>query len=497
MLLMNSNASFFVTIDVVRLSRNLAFSRFYEVYRIASGYTPTSHHSIKEVENRLMSFPALHKHCLAILAAMITFSSTFDACSAETSQSVWYQWRGPDQNRTATGDPYPRKWGESKDGEKQNIDWKLKLPGGGASTPVIASDTAFLTFAADGKNHLASVGLADGTFRWQVELGDDRGGKHRKGGGSNPSAITDGQQVFAYFRSGDLACVDVKGNVQWQVNLQDRFGEDTLWWDLGTSPILTDDAVVVAVMQTGPSYLVAFNKVSGELLWKVDRITDAPEEAAQSYATPLNVVIDNQPAIAVFGADCLTLHRAGDGTEFARLGGFNPDGEKFFRSIASPTAKDHLIVCPYSRGERLTTVDMNHLADGKGDAAIVWKSDQLGSDVPTPALDQQRVYLVSDGKTSRGLTTCLDLQTGETIWQWQLPKSRHSFSSSPLVADNHLYVTSENGTTFVIGPLDQEQPELVATNEIDDDEPFTVASLVPIDESLLLRSKTHLYRISE
>ncbi len=90
----------------------------------------------------------------------------------------------------------------------------------------------------------------------------------------------------------------------------------------------------------------------------------------------------------------------------------------------------------------------------------------------------------------RGLISCLDIETGETIWDLQLPKSRTGFSSSPLVAANHLYVTGENATTYVIGPLDAEKPELVATNLVADDEPFTVASLVPAGETLLLRSVT-------
>ena len=33
-------------------------------------------------------------------------------------------------------------------------------------------------------------------------------------------------------------------------------------------------------MQTGGSYLAAFNKATGNVTWKVDRNLDAPEEAA-------------------------------------------------------------------------------------------------------------------------------------------------------------------------------------------------------------------------
>ena len=425
-----------------------------------------------------------------IAVPIVILTTSLILASSIQGADSWPQWRGDDQNGVAVGEHFPTRWSES-----MGIAWKTELPGSGGSTPVVSDATAYLTAGVDGKNMLLAFNLADGSLQWQTALGTDRGNKHKKGSGSNPSPVIDGDRIFAYFRSGDLACVDSEGKLQWQLNLQDLYGEDTLWWDLGSSPTLTKDAIVIAVMQTGPSYLVAFDKQTGELMWKVDRMLGAPEEAAQSYATPLVVSVNDQETIAVMGADHLTLHRASDGQELGQLGGFNPDQEKYFRSISSPVAEGNLIVCPYARGATLTAVRMDELANGKGQDAIAWFRDDLGSDVPTPAAFQGRVYVVGDGKQSRGLISCLDLETGETIWSVQLPKSRIGFSSSPLVAGDQLYVTSENGTTYVIGPLSATEPQLISENEIDDDAEFTVASPVPAADSLLLRSRHNLYRI--
>jgi outer membrane protein assembly factor BamB len=293
-----------------------------------------------------------------------------------------------------------------------------------------------------------------------------------------------------------LGCVDLDGNVIWQVNLQAINGEDSLWWDLGSSPLLTDTAIVVAVMQSGPSYVAAYDKQTGDEIWKVDRILDAPNEAAQSYTTPLAVQVAGVDAIAVLGADHLTLHRADDGTEIGRVGGFNPTRQEFFRSIASPVAAGDIIVCPYARGSTLTGIRLSKVAAGDDQTAIAWYRDDLGSDVPTPAAVDGKVYVVGDGGQNKGLISGLDIETGNTLWSLRLEKSRHGFTSSPLVAGDHLYVTREDATTFVIGPLSSSQPQLVATNEIADNEQFTVASPVPIAGDLLLRSRNQLYRIS-
>src|SRR5438309_677838 len=56
-------------------------------------------------------------------------------------------------------------------------------------------------------------------------------GKHRNGSGSNASPATDGHAVFAYFKSGTLAALQLDGRVRWQTNLVERFGPDTLYWD--------------------------------------------------------------------------------------------------------------------------------------------------------------------------------------------------------------------------------------------------------------------------
>ncbi|MCO8124293.1 PQQ-binding-like beta-propeller repeat protein [Stieleria sp. TO1_6] len=425
-----------------------------------------------------------------VLPAILTLSIGASAVLSADDSTTWPQWRGAQQDGVAPGATYPQQWSENS-----AIGWKLALPGRGGSTPVVADGKAFLTAGVDDQNTLIAIDINSGKQLWATALGADRGNKHKKGSGSNPSAVTDGESVFAYFRSGDLACVDFQGGVRWKINLQEEYGEDTLWWDLGSSPTVIGDLVVVAVMQSGPSYLVALDRKSGQPVWKTDRMLGAPEEAAQSYATPIAIPSTGQ--IAVMGADHLTIHSASDGRELGRVGGFNPNQEKFFRSIASPVVQGDLIVCPYSRGADVTTCRISDVVKGLGRDSIAWYRDDLGSDVPTPAVQDGRVYFTGDGKQSRGTISAVALETGKTIWEVQLPKSRVGFSSSPLVAGNHLYVTAEDATTYVIGPLNAEQPELVQTNELADNDQYTVASPVPVGQTLLLRTRHNLYQIAQ
>jgi hypothetical protein len=170
----------------------------------------------------------------------------------------WPNWRGPGYDGVAPGEGFPTEWSATK-----NVLWAVDLPGKGASTPVVWGGRIVLTCAIEGDNGVVCLDRS-GKLLWRQTIGTEIPGKNAKASGCNPSTVTDGERFYAYFKSGDLACLDFEGSVLWQQNLQKMYGKDTLWWDVGTSPVLTRDFVVVAVMQSGPSYLAAFDKKPGK-----------------------------------------------------------------------------------------------------------------------------------------------------------------------------------------------------------------------------------------
>lgn len=406
--------------------------------------------------------------CMAMLVAPV--------CAGD-----WTSWRGSKFNGVAEGTGYPTEWSDSK-----NVAWKLELPGRGSSTPIVWNDRIFLTCGIDGKNALLAYDL-NGKELWRDTIGTERPGKNKKASGCNSSCVTDGKSLFAYFKSGDLVCTDFSGKILWEKNLQKLYGEDNLWWDLGTSPVLTKDNCVVAVMQTGGSYVAAFKKSNGEAAWKVDRNLDAPQEANQSYTTPLVVSDNGQETIIVLGADHVTAHRAETGEEVWRFGGLNPAANGFFRSIASPAVLDGILVAPYARGNTVTGIKLG----GHGDVTSThgaWKQNGNGPDVPTPAVADGKAYILND----RGILSCVDVHSGEKIWSGQTEKHRLNFSSSPVLADGKIFLTREDGKTFVLAQGNEFK--VLAENELDGAQ--TVASPVLINGRILLRTDTHLYCIA-
>ena len=117
----------------------------------------------------------------------------------------WPSWRGPNFNGVAEQGNYPVEWGPEK-----NVKWKVELPAFGSSTPAVWGEQIFVTSPLKDENMVLCFNL-QGKKLWEQKIGQQRGGKHKMGSGSNPSPVTDGKHVWVYFKSGDFACLDFGG----------------------------------------------------------------------------------------------------------------------------------------------------------------------------------------------------------------------------------------------------------------------------------------------
>jgi outer membrane protein assembly factor BamB len=401
------------------------------------------------------------------------------------AEENWPQWRGPLGTGVAAEGEYPVKFSAD-----EGLGWKIKLPGAGMSTPVVWGQRIFVTCPINGQDGVLCIDTS-GTEVWRRELGRQRENKRAEiSSGSNPSPVTDGEHVVVYFKSGTLACLDVNGQEKWQMNLQEQYGRDTLWWDLGTSPILVDGRAVVAVMQEGPSYLLAVDLDSGEVAWKQDRVYRTERESDQAYTTPQLVNVDGKDVIVTWGADHLTGHVAATGKLLWESAGFNPDHRGMWRVIASATVADGIAIVPYGRGDHLAGVRIG----GEGDVTEsnrVWDEDAagIGSDVPSPVVANGKAYVLSDGRRGGGRITCRDMRSGDEIWSAELPRRRNSYYASPVLAGNNLYCAHQNGTVFV-GRVSDDGFELLAENEMGE---TIIATPVPIRGGLMIRGEEHLF----
>jgi outer membrane protein assembly factor BamB len=398
----------------------------------------------------------------------------------------WPQWRGPSANGIADQGNYPVRFSAA-----DNILWKAELPGKGGSTPIVWKDHIILTSGVgegtEGEDGVLCFNWA-GKLLWQAKLGKQIPGRNPRGSGSCPSAVTDGERLFVFFKSSTVAALDFNGKILWKTNLQENYGEITYFWDLGSSPVLVDHNVVIAVMHEGKSYLIALDQTTGKVSWKVDRNFTCGRESAQSYTTPVVVKEGNHNTIVVWGADHLTGHNAATGEIIWSYSGFNPDQKPSWRTIASPVVSQDIVVVPYGRG--LYMAGMKFDSSGNmTEKDFLWKMSGSGTDVATPVVSNGKVFILG----FNGSILCIDIRTGKELWKTALPNGNGVFYSSPTLAGEKLYICSDEGA-FYVCEISPTGIQILNQTKFDDN---FVATPVLVRERILLRGTKNLYCIGK
>lgn len=446
------------------------------------------------------------KLCCLLVTLCLTSTTLF--------ASDWPQWRGTDVNGISPATGLPTEWSTDA-----NIVWKTELPTWSGGTPVITGDYIFLTSPSKpepveevaepepepdnqrrrrrrgprrnpGGEDLLLMALSRETGKelWRTVV--DRGNAlWRKHNNTSPSPVTDGKHVWVVTGTGQVAAYTLDGKQVWTLNLQDIYGEFGLNWGYGASPLLYKDRLIIPVlhgMHTDlPSYVVAYDKLTGKRLWKQIRDTDARRESPDAYTTPVVLRHKGKDQIVISGGDYVTGHDPATGKELWRSGGLNPGQEGNYRIVGSPVIADGMI---YATSRKKPILALK--AGGSGDITsthLVWKWEGPGApDVPSSVSDGKYYYMVDD----RGLVSCLDAKKGTTVWGPERT-AQGTVSSSLVLADGKLYILNENAVTTVVaaGP----EYKLLATNELDGS--YTLSSPAVAGNSIFIRTGEALYRI--
>lgn len=394
----------------------------------------------------------------------------------------WPAWRGPHGNGVVPDREGPTSFAADRM-------WKVKLEGRACSTPVVWEGKVFVTGLIGKNDGVQAFDLKTGKEVWRKELGAARLGRtQRIGSSANSSPLTDGRNLFVYFKSGTVASLTLQGKVEWRTSLDEVTHPDKILWDRGTSPIFAGGHLVIAVMQqAGTSYLAALNKENGKRVWMTERLFRTVGENGDSYSSPFVAEVDGVETIVTWGGDHLTGHDAGTGKQLWFCGGFNPKPERVWRTIASPSGTDGVAIVPYGREDRVAGIKLG----GKGDitsAAWLWSARGWGSDTCTPAVHGNRALMLTDTGKTRGTLTMVNATTGEKAWQESLPKSVHTFCASPVVAGRYLYVARRDGAVFT-ARLTAEGIENLEEINIGEG---VIASPLVVDGRVLIRGDRHL-----
>lgn len=391
----------------------------------------------------------------------------------------WPQFRGPDGQGHAAGavKGLPTEWSDTK-----NVAWKVAVPGKGWSSPVIAGGQIWFTTATDtaagGRTlRLLSYDEATGKPGRNVALFEleSMPGQHKKNSYASPTPVLEGDIVYTFFGHLGTAAVRAStGEIVWKAELppfQHVHGN-------GGSPVLWRDLMILMCDGTDVQYVIALDKATGKTRWKQER-----PRGNMSFSTPLIVDVPDGGGTQLIAP---SAHRTiayepatGKPLWWVEYG----DG---FSNVPRPVyAHGFVYLCTgFYKPELLAVRPPKDAAGNVTATHITWRAQRGVPLTPSPVVVGNEIYYVSDN----GILSCLDARDGKQHYQERLGGN---FSASPLAAGGHIYWPSEEGVTTVIAPGTTLQK--AAENTVD--API-FASLAVSDHALILRSSTHLYRIS-
>jgi outer membrane protein assembly factor BamB len=296
---------------------------------------------------------------------------------------------------------------------------------------------------------------------------------------ASPTPVIEGDWLWVHYGSAGTACLDTAtGKILWtrqDLPCDHHRGP-------GSSPILFRDLILINFDGYDLQYVVALDKSTGRTVWRRDRSIDYNThdgDLKKAYGTPTVLEHGGRLQLVSPGAVGTVAYDPLTGEELWKVhhGGYN--------AAARPLYTHGMAIINTEGGLRLLAVR----PDGEGDVTethIVWSYGRSTPTRPSQLVVGDHLYMVGDA----GIVTCLDVRTGELAWVERMG-GRHS--ASPLHAAGRIYLFDEENASRVI----QATPagfQLLAENSLDEG---CMASPAVLDDALILRTKTHLYRIEE
>jgi len=401
----------------------------------------------------------------------------------------WPQFRGPNSSGLGVGKP-PVQFGPD-----QNVRWKTAV-GPGLSSPIIWEARIFLTEFDPTKKQLATLCIdrRTGKILWRRVVVPEQIEKvHEISSPAGSTPVTDGELVYVYFGSYGLLAYDMNGNMKWEKRLplpENPYGAVS-------SPIIAGDLLVLN-HQGKDAYLLGLNRRNGSTVWKTDR-----SRFQYGWSTPVYWRHEGIDEIVVLGGDFnpdqrLMAYNLSDGAERWWIGGLPPCGKStpvIGGGLLFLAAPDIILETRAEMGnpERAAQFYAKNAArvtavrpGGKGEVNqtnIAWSEKKGVPGVPSPLYYNGRLYTFQNG----GIVYARVASTGELVYTGRLGAPGYYYSS-PVAADNKVYIASEEGVVVVVEA--GEQLKVLATNKLDG---AILATPALAEGNIYVRTENQLY----
>ncbi|MDB4583374.1 PQQ-binding-like beta-propeller repeat protein [Draconibacterium sp.] len=387
---------------------------------------------------------------LKIFFTSIILSVLFFGC---VQKSNWNQYLGPDRNNTISGVEILREWPENGPGKI----WEKKLGPGYGGASVFENEVFILDREKGESDILRCLDLETGEEKWNFEY-EAKGEIPYPGSRTVPSIDKD--FVWSVGPHGHFYCLDKKTQKPvWSHDLMKEFDAKRPNWGFSQSPIIYNDLVIVAP-QGAKAGVAAFNKTTGDLVWKSRSLTGHNFHVS--------------PIIANYGSVdqviMISPYDRRDSTKIHEVVAFDVksgeelwvyDGLKSFATIAPPTVIDDtrlfLTDCSYNGNYNPVSIMIEITKKGEDfKVKELFLTEEAGCKMHPGIVVNDHIYLNNNGRPNE--LVCLTMD-GKRAWE---KESAPNFEMGSIIKVGDLLIVQngKNGDIHLIEPLSGGYKEL-------------------------------------
>jgi outer membrane protein assembly factor BamB len=325
--------------------------------------------------------------------------------------------------------------------------WRTPLHGGFAG-PAVAAARVFVTDfkRSSGKKGMERALCLDeksGKILWTREWDADyQGISYDTGPRATPTV--DGDRVYIVGGSGTLLCLNARtGDVIWRKDYVKDYRMQMPTWGIASAPLVDGDRLIAIVGGQPDAKVIAFDKMTGKEIWRA-----LPSDSEQGYSQPVIVAARGTRQLIIWDPTAVVALDPATGKTYWQ----HPFRINLSLTLATPVFDgSRLLVSSFYNGSMLLDL-------AKEKASVIWKgksnseinTDGLHAVVNTPVIDGDYIY----GICSYGQFRCLNLKTGERIWEtMEVTKEKARWASGFIVRHGDRYFINNDRGELIIAKL--------------------------------------------
>ena len=258
--------------------------------------------------------------------------------------------------------------------------------------------------------------------------------------GPRASVVINEDKVYSLGSMGHLYCLDSEnGKVLWQKDLNAIYKINMPIWGIAATPLIVDNSIILQIGGSNNACVIALNKTTGEEVWR-----NLDEVAA--YSAPVLIEKNGKRVVVVWTENSLSGLNPSTGQVYWNY----PWEQKAGMGIATPILyKNFVFVSSFYNGSLLL-----NLGDDYTTMEKVWqrsgeserKTDALHCVMNTPVIIDNYIY----GVDSYGELRCLELKTGNRVWEDQAAVVRNRWANIHFVQNgDNVWMLNEQGELLI------------------------------------------------